>query len=131
MSNYNSQYLEKNIDHHDFAGRSLLDRIIFDFKVDSVRKLEGKWIISGTDAAKSETTFDAPKVIVASGLTSAPNLPNFPGKDTFEGKMLHQQDFGQCSVLSSSEVEHVTVLGGAKSAADMVYTSVKAGRSVS
>ncbi len=130
-SKHTTQYLERYIDHHDFAGRSLRDRIIFDFKVDSVRKLEEKWIISGTDAAKAEMTFAAPKVIVASGLTSAPNLPSFPGKDTFEGKILHQQHFGQCSVLSSLEVKHVTVLGGAKSAADMVYTSAKAGKSVS
>ena len=103
-SKHTTQYLEEYIDHHDFAGRSLRDGIIFDFKVDSVRKLEEKWIISGNDAAKAEMTLSAPKVIVASGLTSAPNLPNFPGKDMFEGKVLHQQDFGQCSVLSSTEV---------------------------
>ena len=70
-------------------------------------------------------------MIVPSGLTSAPNLPNFPGKDTFEGTILHQQDFGQSSILYSRHIKHITVLGGAKSAADMVYMSVKAQKSVS
>lgn len=130
-SKHTTQYLENYIDHHCFAGRSLRDRILFNFKVDSIRKLERKWIISGSDSARAPKRLCTAKVIVASGLTSAPNLPNYPGKDVFNGTILHQQDFGQSSVLSSSGVKDVTVLGGAKSATDMVYTSVKAGKSVS
>ena len=55
-SKHTAQYLEKYIDHHDFAGRSLWDRNLFDFEVDYIRKLKGKCIISGTDAAKAERT---------------------------------------------------------------------------
>lgn len=70
-------------------------------------------------------------MIVAGGLTSAPNTPKFPGEEIFEGTVLHQQDLGPSSGLSSPEVKQVAVLAGAISAADMVCTSVKAGKSVS
>lgn len=99
--------------------------------MDSVRKLEGKWTISGRESAKEAKTFPTAKVIVANGLTSAPNLPNFSGREIFKVIVLHQQDFGQSSFLPCPEVEHITVLGRAKVAADMVYTSVKSGKSVS
>ena len=130
-SKHTTQYLEKYIDHHRFAGRSLRDRIVFNFTVNSITKLEGKWIISGRDSSMAVKDYCATKVIVASGLTSVPNIPTSPGKDIFKGTILHQLDFGQSRILSSPEVKHVTVLGGAKSAADMVYESVKAGKSVS
>ena len=128
---HTTQYLEKYIDRHRFAGQSLRDRIVFNFTVDSITKIEGKWIISGHNSSMAVKDFCAKKVIVASGLTSVPNIPTFPGKDLFQGTILHQVDFGQSRILSSPQVKHVTVLGGAKSAADMVYESVKAGKSVS
>ena len=74
--------------------------------------------------------FHAPKVMIASGLTSTPNMPVLPNRENFQGPILHQKDFGQSSVFSSND-RYVTVVGGAKSAADMVYASVKAGKSVS
>ena len=130
-SKHTTRYLEKYIDHHSFAGQSLRDRICSNFTVDSITKLEGKWVISGRDSSTAVKEFCATKVIVASGLTSVPNIPPFPGEDLFEGTILHQLDFGQSRILTSPQVKHVTVLGGAKSAADMVYESVKAGKSVS
>lgn len=57
-------------------------------------------------------------------------MPVFAKQDCFKGLMLHQRDFGQSSVLSSSD-KYITVLGGAKSAADMAYACAKAGKSVS
>lgn len=68
--------------------------------------------------------------MVASGLTSTPNMPVFAKQDCFKGLILHQRDFGQSSVLSPID-KYITVLGGAKSAADMAYACAKAGKSVS
>jgi dimethylaniline monooxygenase (N-oxide forming) len=128
---HTTQYLEEYVDQHSFAGRSIRERIRFGFKVQTIRKVDGTWVVSGEDDMKNPSTFHAPKVIVASGLTSTPSLPDLPGKQNFEAPILHQETFGQSSVLSSAEIQHITVLGGGKSAADMVYASVKAGKSVS
>ena len=125
-ANHTSKYIEKYVDYHRFTGQSLRDRIRFGFKVDSIKKLDEVWIITG-DTAK----FRAPKVIVASGVTSKPNMPALPGKDNFGALIIHQENFGQSSVLSSPELQNVTVIGGGKSAADMIYASVKAGKKVS
>jgi dimethylaniline monooxygenase (N-oxide forming) len=128
---YTTQYLEDYVDQQVFAGKSLRDRIQFGFEVQNIKKVDGQWIISGKDSTDGEKIYQASKLIVASGLASVPNLPNLPNKERFEGQVIHQGDFGQSSVLSAPDIKHVTVLGGSKSSADMVYTSVKAGKSVS
>lgn len=128
---HTTQYLEEYVDRHSFAGQSLRERIRFGFKVQTIRKLDGTWVVSGEQNAKKKTTFHTPKVIIASGTTSTPNLPNLPKKENFEAPVIHQEAFGESSVLSSADLQKVTVVGGGKSAADMVYASVKAGKSVS
>jgi dimethylaniline monooxygenase (N-oxide forming) len=127
---HTTQYLEEYVDRHRFAGQSLRQRIRFGFKVQKVRKLEGTWIVAG-ECNEKMCTFRAPKLIIACGITSTPNMPNLPGKERFEAPVVHQEAFGESSVLSSTAIKHITVLGGGKSAADMVYASVKAGKSVS
>lgn len=126
-----TRYLEDYIDQHQFGGRSLRDRITFGFEVQRINKSGKSWVISGKDAQGEVKTFHTSKLIVASGLTSAPIIPSLPEKEKFQGSVIHQRDFGRSAILSSLSVRHVTVLGGGKSAADMVYVSVKAGKSVS
>jgi dimethylaniline monooxygenase (N-oxide forming) len=128
---HTTQYLEDYVDRHSFAGRSLRERIIFGFKVQTIRKLDGTWVVSGEQNAQKTTTFNCPKLIIASGTTSTPNLPDLPGKAKFEAPVIHQETFGESAVLSSADIRKVTVVGGGKSAADMVYVAVKAGKSVS
>ena len=128
---HTTQYLEEYTNRHSFAGRTLRERIRFSFKVQMISKLDKTWVISGEDTTNTTISFHAHKVVVASGLTSTPNLPDIPGKENFEAPLIHQENFGQSSVISAVDIQNVTVLGGGKSAADMVYASVKAGKSVS
>ncbi len=128
---HTTRYLEEYVDRHCFAGQNLRARIRFGFKVLTIKKIEGLWIVSGQDSTKRTSTLHCAKLIIASGLTSTPNLPDLSGKKKFSAPIIHQEAFGQSSVLSSADLQHFTVLGGGKSAADMVYTSVKAGKSVS
>lgn len=129
---YTTDYLEKYVDQQHFAGQSLRERIRFHFHVSSIRKLDGRWSVSGTDDDAHEArTYQSSKLIVASGLTSTPLWPNLPNRERFDGLVIHQESFGQSAILSSAKIQHVTVLGGAKSAADMVYACIKAGKSVS
>lgn len=128
---YTTQYLEEYADGRTFVGRTLRDRIRFGSHVRRVVKADGKWVISVKDKTGDTYTIHSTKLIVASGLTSRQHMPCLSGKVKFDRPIIHQESFGQSSILSSSTVQHVTVLGGAKSSADMVYASVKAGKKVS
>ena len=130
-SKYTTQYLETYVDEHTFAGQSLRERIIFGLKVHNISKPDKTWVVSCKDNNNKARDFHASKLIVASGLTSIPNMPLLPGTEKFEGPVLHHESFGQSTVLSSADIRNVTVVGGAKSAADMVYAAVKAGKTVS
>ena len=128
---YVAEYLDKYVNEFCYQGQSLRSRMVFGFTVSKIEKKGGKWSIHGYhNESKISAVFHTTKVMMATGLTSAPKMPSLPKEHRFGGHILHQKDFGRCSVLSSDE-KHITVLGGAKSAADMVYASVKAGKSVS
>ncbi|MCJ1388705.1 monooxygenase [Xylographa bjoerkii] len=128
---YVGEYLEKYIEEFKYEGHTLRDRIYFGVSVTKVEKKDATWAVHVyCDHTKTASVFYATKLMIASGLTSTPNMPDLPNQDCFKGDILHQRSFGQSSVLASPS-KNVTVLGGAKSAADMVYASVKAGKSVS
>ena len=57
-------------------------------------------------------------------------MPSLLGSENFGGPIIHQENFGSSKVLSSADVQNVTVLGAGKSSADMVYSAVKAGKKV-
>lgn len=128
---YTTQYLERYVDFHDFQGKTLRGRICFNFKVSKVVKESSIWAVWGTHQTSTEQRFLAYKLIVASGMTSIPNIPSIDGDSCFERPIIHQVAFGQSSVLSSTSVRSVAILGGGKSAADMVYACVRAGKKVS
>ena len=103
---------------------------MFGFDVQRISKVAGEWIVSGTVDSGEPRALKAPKIIIASGLTSVPNMPSLPGREQFGNPVIHQKDFGQSNVLSASDIQKITVLGAGKSAADMVYDCVKAGKTV-
>ncbi|KAI4225266.1 MAG: hypothetical protein L6R36_004054 [Xanthoria steineri] len=128
---HTTHYLENYVDQHSQAGQTLRDRIRFSCSVSSIRKTVHKWVISCTDISGGSTIFHTNKVIVASGISSTPNIPKFLGEEKFGAPLIHHYEFGQSAVLPSTEIRNVTVVGGSKSAADMVLSSVKAGKNVS
>ena len=124
---HTTAYLETYIRERRFAGRSLYQRMKFEYKVKKIKKKGTQWIVTGGDGAE---VFYSAKIIIASGTTSVPNMPILPGRINFEAPIIHQEGFGQSSIISAKEMHNVTVVGGGKSSADMVYTCVKAGKSV-
>lgn len=100
---HTTNYVEQYLDFHRFADRSLRDRVNFGFKVNTIKKLGNAWIVTGDTAV-----FRASKVIVASGLTSTPNIPELPGIEHFEAPVIHQESYGQSSVLSSAKIQNVS-----------------------
>lgn len=130
---YVANYLEDYVDDHAYAGESLRDRIKLNFSVGSVKKVDGVWVVRGTSMRDNEaSTFKTSRLIVATGTTSDPKMPNFPGQGTFPGPILHQRDFGAFMTQQYPFAsQKLAILGGGKSAADMVYACAKTGHEVS
>lgn len=129
---HTTKYLNDYVDLHRYSGRTLRDRVRLSTEVQSVQKIDGGWtVVSKERETSRQQTYQTAKLIVASGLTSIPNMPVLTGRDDFLGQVLHQDGFGSSEILTSPEIRNVTVLGGGKSSADMVYESVKAGKTVS
>ncbi|MCJ1435892.1 monooxygenase [Xylographa pallens] len=125
---YVTQYLEIFADSKIYAEKSLRQRIAFNSPVKEIQKSkEGGWHVLHSDKQRLSTS----KLVVAAGLTSQPNIPILPGYGSFAGNIFHHKDFGFSSILANSQVKHVAVLGGAKSAADIAYACAKAGKLVS
>ena len=128
---YVTQYLEEYIDDHVYNGTSLRSRIRLNAEVHSIEKIGGAWILQVGGVVTS--SIQCTKLAVASGLTSLPVLPKLPHSHDWMTPILHHRDFGVHSkaiLESSSAYKNITVLGGGKSAADMVYGSIKAGKKV-
>jgi dimethylaniline monooxygenase (N-oxide forming) len=125
-----TRYLEEYLDRHSHNGSSLRARLHLNFDVKKVERGESAWTINGRNADGTRATFRSLKLVVATGTTSEPHFPQLPNRDLFDGLVVHQSGFGASPILSSDSIQNVTILGGAKSAADMVYACVKAGKTV-
>ena len=122
-------YLEKYVDEHIYSGTTLRDRIRFACTVNKVDQTTTGWTIHYARSDKPES-ITTRKLIVASGSTSVPNMPSLPGRDTFGGPIVHTVEYGRSKIFARQDIKSVAVIGGGKSAADMVYANVKAGREV-
>ena len=126
-----TQYLEEYVDSHVYDGSPLRGRIQLNSGIRSIEKNGGGWMlhIDGT----VPRSFQCARLAVASGLTSSPVMPRLPSSHDWKVPMLHHRDFGVHAkriLAGSSPYKNVTVLGGGKSAADLVYASIKAAKNV-
>ena len=129
---YTTKYLEDYVDNKSHAGQTLRDRIQFNTHVQSIKKVNGEWQFPCIDTTNdSRRNIFSSKLIIANGQSSFPNVPYFPGKQNFAGKIIHSIDFGQSDVIGDKSIQHVAVIGASKLAADMVYEAVQAGKTVS
>ena len=126
---YVSEYLEKYVANHIYDGKSLRSRIQLRSKVLNVKRISSGWILH----IEGDVNIRCRKLAVASGLTSEPVMPMIPQMHNLLAPLFHHREFGTHSkriLAASSGYTNVTVLGGGKSAADMVYASLKAGKAV-
>lgn len=129
---YTTKYLEDYVDNMSHAGMTLGERIQFNTHVESIKKVDGQWRFTCIDTiTKAQRELSCSRVMVANGQSSLPNMPNFPGQEHFRGHIIHSIDFGQSEVIQNKSIKQVSVIGAGKSAADMVYEAVKAGKTVS
>ncbi|ETI24467.1 hypothetical protein G647_03836 [Cladophialophora carrionii CBS 160.54] len=122
----------------DYAEKfGVLERTRFNTRVDSVEPTkDGGWLlkasspssVSATAASSKQeiSTFETKKLIVATGLTSQPYIPDLPGMQDFEGPLFHARDFAK-KADTIAATKSAVVVGGAKSAWDVAYAYATAG----
>lgn len=88
-----------------------------------------RWKLTVADSSELHTR----KIIMATGLTSEPCMPSLPGRNEFEGKVLHSKVLGRPetnTLIDDPSIRQVVVYGGSKSAFDTVYLLLHAGKTV-
>ena len=131
---YVTNYLENYVDVHVYNNKSIRDRIKFGFGIENLEKADGLWkLYTHHDVGDELELYTCSRVVVATGHTSNPKMPVFPGQTDFEGPIMHQKEFAKATdkIVASKSYPSIAILGGGKSAADMVYDCVKAGKKVS
>ena len=111
----------------DYAKRfGVFARTKFNTKVDSAESTEdGGWLLR-TSSTSAPDTIRTKKLIVATGLTTEPYIPQLPGMQNFQGSLFHARDFAK-RAGTLEKAENVVVIGGAKSAWDVSYAYATAG----
>ena len=114
----------------DFSKRfDFHDSIQFNTSVNLVERSEcSGWKLSIT-TPQGDKNIDTEKLIIATGLTSTPNMPTYKNSENFGGPLFHAKDF--CNEADTVKgKKHVVVVGGAKSAYDVAYALVQDGSTV-
>ena len=126
---YVTHYLEEYVDSHVYNGQWLRSRIRLDTQAHTVEKIGDERLLQGVENGVVAPSLRCERLGVASGLTSSPVMPNIsPGND-WTGRSLYHRDSGlfpNATLAAESACKNITIAGGGKSAADMVYASVKA-----
>lgn len=110
----------------DYAKKfGLFDRTKFNSKIDSAEPTDdGGWLLK-TSSSEQET-FRTKRLIVATGLTSQPYIPQLPGMQDFQGSLFHVRDFAKKND-TLKQAKNAVVVGAAKSAWDVAYAYATAG----
>lgn len=114
----------------DFAKEfGVFENIQFHTTVNVVKpSASGGWSINVTSPIGNRV-IETTKLILATGLTSSPNMPTYQGAESFDAPLFHAKDFcKQAPYLE--EVKNAVVIGGAKSALDVAYAMVDQGATV-
>jgi hypothetical protein len=93
---------------------------------------DGSWRVSLQGVNREDRIVEeihAAKLVIATGLTSKPHIPRFPGSNTFSGLILHSKQLKE-QAQRLAESKTVVIVGGNKSAWDVCYTAARAGSQV-
>jgi cation diffusion facilitator CzcD-associated flavoprotein CzcO len=122
------EYLNDVADHYNFKRRCRLGTYV---QSASFRD-DGTWLVelSMTKSITETTTFVVTKnLVIATGLTSEPNIPTFAGKECFGGPVIHSKQLKEKATEMAS-YKNVVVVGANKSAWDVCYDAAQHGSQV-
>lgn len=123
-------YLTQFADHFNLSSRTRLET-----RVESAElKGNGKWLLKVSSLvaeSRIATTYSivAGKLVIATGLTSEPFVPEYPGQADFQGNFFHSLQL-KARARDIETAKDVIVLGGNKSAWDACYSAAIAGARV-
>ncbi|TPX08043.1 uncharacterized protein E0L32_010243 [Thyridium curvatum] len=80
---------------------------------------DGTWELSA-EISGAKTVIRTAKLIIATGLTSQPNLPTYAGEESFTGLKFHAKSFCEHGETAKS-AKRVVIVGCGKSAYDCAY----------
>ena len=96
---------------------AIRDWIRFNTIVRDVRNEDGKFIVTARDCIEdTETVETFDHVVVATGHFSVPNVPYYPGFESFNGRILHAHDFRDAREFADKDI---LILGTSYSAEDI------------
>ncbi len=102
----------------DYAVKQRL-RIRFGTTVDRIDRQDGHWRLTASSGALT-----ARSVVIATGYNRAPLIPNWPGRDTFTGELLHSSDYWNPTPYRGRDV---LVVGAGNSGAEIAADLVEGG----
>ena len=137
---YVTNYLEEYAHNHIYNGKTMFSRIKFYCKAVKTNKVNDKWLVTTElpiylkqkRPSQPPIVYTCRKLVVATGRTSHPKIPSIDWEPSMRF-VRHQKAFGELShqpLPWASGMLFFAVLGGGKSAADMVYELVKKGQNV-
>ncbi|EON97304.1 putative flavin-binding monooxygenase-like protein [Phaeoacremonium minimum UCRPA7] len=104
------------------------ERLQFQTTVQLVEPTTSGWRLT-VESPQGQRQVETARLILATGLTSTPNMPDYKGSDSFGKPLFHAKDF--CTRAPELEgLKNVVVVGGAKSAYDVAYAMVEGGAEV-
>ncbi|GAU71203.1 putative oxidoreductase [Streptomyces sp. NBRC 110611] len=114
------RYLERYAAHHriDVRVRTAVRRIEPAAALPD-RRTAARWLVHTADR-----TLPARAVVVATGRNHVPLLPDWPGRDTFTGELLHSRDYRNPGPYQGREV---LVVGAGNSGAEIAVALAGAG----
>ncbi|ETN47143.1 uncharacterized protein HMPREF1541_01334 [Cyphellophora europaea CBS 101466] len=118
------QYLTDWAKKHNF-----FDLIPFNTRVVELEPVGQGWKLKLDNSQKGEYSLTTKKIILATGLTSTPNFPQYKGLEQFRGPFFHAKVFCRLGDTANT-AKTVTVVGAAKSAYDVAWAYVNAGATV-
>jgi len=122
------QYLRQFAEEYGLTARLRLNT-----KVESAEVLgNGEWVLLVSNIADDPSktrSIKAKKLVIATGLTSKPAMPVFPGQSEFQGKLFHSIHLKDRAKDIESARE-VVVLGASKSSWDTCYSAAMSGAHV-
>jgi cation diffusion facilitator CzcD-associated flavoprotein CzcO len=131
------EYLEKYVDKFDLRRRLRLGTRVIGTEKVNLGEGESAWnvqvekVVPDEEAQPFREVLRCDKLIVATGTASTPNMPGGIDWKAFEGLVMHSKDVGtKHQLLTADNVKRVTVVGGNKSAVDVVNLCAVAGKEV-
>ena len=82
------------------------------------KRADGKWDVSAKSANGAMRTVCAKHVVMAAGVYNKPVIPSFPGRDSFQGVVMHSSEYSGAAAMGLAG-KRVLVVGFGNSGAEI------------